>query len=250
MFARMRAGIEAAAPFPRIGVGPIADPLGNPPDMNIAVVNVPALSVMFGSAASEFGHGPLLLRLARVWSGGPRALHDIHLLNNAGKVRNRLFVDGRRLRFAGLLNLRQVSTGQDCQETGCHTPSKPPCTGRQSPTAWALEHVRAAAACGDQNLLFSRSAANCASASDAKSSGVTTLNHRLATGPPSPRRGENGRAPVPRFAQVRDNRKLRDIRHCSPRRTDSRQPCAMPTGLLTVAGGLPMRLIGVAGART
>jgi hypothetical protein len=26
--------------------------------MNIAVVNVPALSVVFGSAASEFGHGP------------------------------------------------------------------------------------------------------------------------------------------------------------------------------------------------
>src|SRR5450755_1158077 len=32
----------------------------------------------------------------------------------------------------------------------------------------------------------------------------------------------NGRAPVPRFAQVRDNRKLRDIRHDAPRRTDSR----------------------------
>ena len=56
---------------------------------------------------------------------------------------------------------------------------------------WALEHVRAATAClqvliksarpvADQNLLISRTAANCASASDAKSSGVTTLR---ASGP-------------------------------------------------------------------
>jgi hypothetical protein len=51
MFARMRTGIEAAAPFPRIGVARIAGALGNRPDVNIAVVNVPTfLSVVFGSA--------------------------------------------------------------------------------------------------------------------------------------------------------------------------------------------------------
>jgi hypothetical protein len=59
MFPRMRARIEAAVPFPRIGVVRIAGALGNGPDMNIAVVSVPALSVVFGSAASEFGHAAL-----------------------------------------------------------------------------------------------------------------------------------------------------------------------------------------------
>jgi hypothetical protein len=37
MFARMRSRIEAAAPFPRIGVVRIAGALGNRADMNIAV---------------------------------------------------------------------------------------------------------------------------------------------------------------------------------------------------------------------
>lgn len=37
--------------------------------------------------------------------------------------------------------------------------------------------------------------------------------HRLAADPPNPRLGENGRAPMPRFAQVRDNRKLRNVSH-------------------------------------
>ena len=64
------------------------------------------------------------LRLARVWSAVP-ALQDSRLLNNARKAGNRLFVDGRRrLSLARLLNLRQVSTGQDGQEAGCHAPSK------------------------------------------------------------------------------------------------------------------------------
>jgi hypothetical protein len=52
MFAGLRARIETAAPFPRIGVVRIAGTFGNRPDMNIAVVNVPAfLAVVFGSAA-------------------------------------------------------------------------------------------------------------------------------------------------------------------------------------------------------
>lgn len=42
MFARMRARIETAVPFPRIGVMRIAGTLGNRADMNIAAVNVPA----------------------------------------------------------------------------------------------------------------------------------------------------------------------------------------------------------------
>ena len=56
MFAWMRARIEAAAPFPRIGIVRIADALGNRSDMNIAVVNVPAVMTV---AAGEFGHVPL-----------------------------------------------------------------------------------------------------------------------------------------------------------------------------------------------
>ena len=59
MFAWMRTRIKTAAPFPGVGVMRIADALGNRPDMNIAVVSVPALSVVFGSAASEFGHAAL-----------------------------------------------------------------------------------------------------------------------------------------------------------------------------------------------
>jgi hypothetical protein len=55
MFPRMRARIEAAAPFPRMGVVRVAGALGNRADMNIAVVNVPAVAVVFGSAAGEGG---------------------------------------------------------------------------------------------------------------------------------------------------------------------------------------------------
>jgi hypothetical protein len=87
----------------------IADALGDRTDMNIAVVNVPAVMAMVcGLAAGEGGHGPSLLRLACVWR---TALQDSRLLNNARKVRNRFFVDGRRrLSLAGLPNLRQVLT--------------------------------------------------------------------------------------------------------------------------------------------
>jgi hypothetical protein len=79
--------------------------------MHIAVVNVPALAVVFGPAAGEFGHAPSLLRLARLWSAVP-ALQDSRLLNNARKVRNRLFVDGRLLSLAGGLNLRPNPAGR------------------------------------------------------------------------------------------------------------------------------------------
>jgi hypothetical protein len=54
--------------------------------------------------------------------------------------------------------------------------------------------------------------------------GSTLASHRLAADTPNPRLGENGRAPVPRFAQVRDNRKLRNVSHWDwPGKTDSRQ---------------------------
>jgi hypothetical protein len=58
MFFRMRVWIEAAALFPRIGVMGISHALGNRPDVNIAVVNVPAvMTVVFGAAAGEFRMG-------------------------------------------------------------------------------------------------------------------------------------------------------------------------------------------------
>jgi hypothetical protein len=83
---------------------------------------------------------PLLLRLARVWSGGPRpriskaradwssARGRSRLLNNARKARNRLVVDGRRLRLSRLLpdDPREVSTGQDGQQTIIHGPDQRP----------------------------------------------------------------------------------------------------------------------------
>jgi hypothetical protein len=53
-------------------------------------------------------------------------------------------------------------------------------------------------------------------------------SHRLAADPPNPRLGKNGRAPVSRFAQVRDNRKLRNVSHWdSPRMTGSDVNAAM-----------------------
>jgi hypothetical protein len=56
--------------------------------------------------------------------GAGSALQDSRLLNHAHKVRHRLFVDGRRLRLSRLLDFGQVAAGQDCQEAGCHGPSK------------------------------------------------------------------------------------------------------------------------------
>jgi len=50
-----------------------------------------------------------------------RLAQDSRLLNNARKVRNHLFVDGRRR--LGPDDPREVSTGQDGQKAGCHTPS-------------------------------------------------------------------------------------------------------------------------------
>jgi hypothetical protein len=45
--------------------------------------------------------------------------------NHQRKIRDRLFADDRSLRLFRLPDdPRQVSTGQDCHETGCHTPSK------------------------------------------------------------------------------------------------------------------------------
>jgi hypothetical protein len=75
----------------------IADALGNRPDMNVAVINVPAvMAVVCGSAAGELGPGPSLLRLAFIWRAVAR--QDSRLLNNGRKVGNRLGVDGRQLR--------------------------------------------------------------------------------------------------------------------------------------------------------
>src|ERR1700682_5519699 len=70
--------------------------------MKVAVVNVPAfMAVVCGSAAGEFGHGPSLLWPACIWRAVPPR-QDTRLLNNARKIRNRLVVDGRRLRRSRL----------------------------------------------------------------------------------------------------------------------------------------------------
>ena len=56
MFARMRTRIEAAIPFPWIGVMRIADAPRDRPDADIAVVDVPAIWPFRISAAGERGH--------------------------------------------------------------------------------------------------------------------------------------------------------------------------------------------------
>src|SRR5258706_8482716 len=58
MFARTRARIEAAVPFPRVGVVRVSDALGNRPDMNVAVINVQAVMAgVWRVAAGEGGGG-------------------------------------------------------------------------------------------------------------------------------------------------------------------------------------------------
>jgi hypothetical protein len=46
------------------------------------------------------------------------------LLHNAREVRERLFIDGRRRRPAGLPDLGQVFSRQDGQDARCHSPIK------------------------------------------------------------------------------------------------------------------------------
>jgi hypothetical protein len=62
-----------ATPFPWISIVRIADALGNRPDMNIAVINVPAvMAVVCGSAAGEGGHGGGQshgFKVAGLWQG-------------------------------------------------------------------------------------------------------------------------------------------------------------------------------------
>src|SRR5712664_907758 len=60
MFARMRTRIEAATPFPWVGVVRIADAPRDRPDADIAVVDVPAFLAGIGRpAAGEGGHAAL-----------------------------------------------------------------------------------------------------------------------------------------------------------------------------------------------
>jgi hypothetical protein len=67
MFTRTRSRIEAAVPFPLIGIVRISDALGNRPDMNVTEINVPAvMAVVCGSAAGEVGgHTPSKRMLQR-----------------------------------------------------------------------------------------------------------------------------------------------------------------------------------------
>jgi hypothetical protein len=53
--------------------------------------------------------------------GSHAALQNPHLLDNACEIRDRLFVDGRRLGLEQLPDLRQVAAGQDREETKCHS---------------------------------------------------------------------------------------------------------------------------------
>jgi|SRR5216684_3522281 len=59
MFARMRTRIEAATPFPWVGVKRVADAPRDRPDADIAVVDMPAIWPFGISAAGERGHAAL-----------------------------------------------------------------------------------------------------------------------------------------------------------------------------------------------
>ncbi len=75
MFTRMRTRIKTAAPFPRVGIVRIAAALGNRPDMNVAVINVPAfMAVVCGSAAGELGCHTRSKRTLHLQANRPKEL--------------------------------------------------------------------------------------------------------------------------------------------------------------------------------
>jgi hypothetical protein len=49
-----------------------------------------------------------------------RRFKDSHLLDHTREVRDRLFVDDRRLRIFRLPDFRQVAAGQDREKALCH----------------------------------------------------------------------------------------------------------------------------------
>jgi hypothetical protein len=66
----------------------------------------------------------------RWWSG----FQDARPLDHAFEIRDRLLIDGRRLRFSLLPDFRQVAAGRDRQEARCHPPIKavPAAAGKSS----------------------------------------------------------------------------------------------------------------------
>jgi hypothetical protein len=61
MFARVRPRIEAAPPLPLLGVGRIADALGDRTGVDVAVIDQPAfLASVVVAAAGEVGHATMI----------------------------------------------------------------------------------------------------------------------------------------------------------------------------------------------
>jgi hypothetical protein len=65
VFARMRTRIEAAIPFPWVGVKRVADAPRDRPGADVAVVDVPAIWPFRISAAGECGHARIEARSRR-----------------------------------------------------------------------------------------------------------------------------------------------------------------------------------------
>jgi hypothetical protein len=68
--APMRQRIEAAVPSPLIFVDRDARTDRDRPDAGVAVIDVPAILIVGGAAAGEFGHGPIKARLWRARNAG------------------------------------------------------------------------------------------------------------------------------------------------------------------------------------
>jgi hypothetical protein len=124
LIAWIRPRIEAAAPLPWLGIVRIADALGDRTGVEVAVIDLPAfLTMIDGSAAGERGHGRSFVRLACFRDAGS-ALQDSRLLNDARKVRDGHFVDGRRLRLFRLPDFRQVFVRSGLSGSGVPWPVK------------------------------------------------------------------------------------------------------------------------------
>ena len=61
-----RERIEAAHPFPLIGVVRIADPHGDGPGLHVAAINLPAIAAVVGAAAGKGGHSSIEARVEKL----------------------------------------------------------------------------------------------------------------------------------------------------------------------------------------
>jgi hypothetical protein len=95
------------------------------------------------AAASESGHLVITPLGLAYFCGTGSALRESCLLRHAHKIRDRLFVDDRRLSLSRLPDCWHVAARQDCQEALCHDQSSADRTRTQIVPQLGLERLAA-----------------------------------------------------------------------------------------------------------